>query len=172
MLVKLVIVLALFYVSDVHTQLNCMQYDFNNIDTANDFYACSSNSGFQFKSYENVSIEPYRNDVENHLTNAGTDLLCMRTKESFFLENTTEIYVAFRFNSKVENDNIRFAVYYRDSFFQYIFEAVFGPHEEWIELSGTHKTNHIRNVTVIIALAFDNLLFPFTNFAFIDGIAC
>lgn len=161
MFVKLTIVLTLFHLSGVHMQKSCMQYDFNNIDVANDFKPCISGSQygfFQLKSYANASFPSFRNDVEYYASNVDAYVLCFRTKESFLLDDYTEIYTAFyqnangQDNSPVQGDGIYFSVRFNDiNNDQYSFGLIQGLKDEWVDYR-IQGRNFIRNVTVKLVI--------------------
>lgn len=98
--VHILIILG-YFLTGIHTQvnLNSSLIDFNNVDSMLEIEACSKGIEFIIKSYEDESLEPYRIDSKNYLTNDLAKPTCFLTKDTFTLDENTEFLVAIYLGS-------------------------------------------------------------------------
>lgn len=83
---------------------NCLQIDFDNENSFLEFEACEDLKEFAIQSYADVSIEPFRSDAENHLSNIGqVGFLCLRAQKTLNLTIYTEIDSLIYLNSNTED---------------------------------------------------------------------
>ncbi len=100
MFVKLLLLL-MCYITGTYTQIrpSCRQIDFNDVDSVDQFEQCEDLNVFGIKSYADVPFEPFRYDVENHLSNIEIGYSCFRTRETFNLDTNSEIDSIIYLNS-------------------------------------------------------------------------
>ncbi|KAG4066264.1 hypothetical protein HA402_000488 [Bradysia odoriphaga] len=99
----------------IENETGFYEIDFDDENSLDEFEPCyfqGPSNLFKIKSYSDVSVEPYRNNSENHLGNTGAGFSCIKTKKSFELNTNTKIEFAIFLNSNSQDDSyVEFLAY-------------------------------------------------------------
>lgn len=134
-----------------YSQINpsCAQIDFNNVTALDAFESCDNFfTILGIKSYEDVSLEPFRNDAEFHLSNIEIGWSCVKTKQTFNLDENTEIELAIYLNTKPGDSDIFVEILAFDTEVGDVFSVgSIVVSDEW-KIFHTKFTHSVRNAKV------------------------
>lgn len=99
--VKITFTIFAYCLTEIYTQdsPSCFEVDFNEPESIIEFEQCSSGNLFALKSYEDVIFDPYRPNVEYHLSNINAGISCFTTTQTFYIDEYTEFYSFIYLNS-------------------------------------------------------------------------